>query len=260
MTAIFYDLSSLALILSKRGARYKSLVGKIQRYVAIWSAYFDLRSVAVSLETLMRDYVVPPLDEEKEFPEEHMEIANALFCKSVIFYARATDTQSNSRKSFGLRDKLSQSNKETHKRIMKLRNDALAHFGAGGEFWSDARAVFCRVDGKQDITVAYHTSHYRGPLTKDFAALVAEAIEIAYQAGVAAGDAVSQALGDASDNDRGVLSLLQTLPFVPEDFYPSKSGVRSLMRSLAERTTTLGPARWPSRQDPNNAENCTDDE
>ena len=73
-----------------------------------------------------------------------MPVRGALLAQAILLYARATITRS-ARKTFNIRSKLNEDQKEVHQLISNYRNEAIAHFDRKSRhddgFWADERVI-----------------------------------------------------------------------------------------------------------------------
>lgn len=151
-----YDLEAFAKTLPV-GGQFKKIRGAIARIATAGSAQADLSLAAahfaagVELELAKGNF-------EPNSALIHSISANFNF--SLILYARATQTSSNHRPSLNVQDRFNEHEKNQHKMLFALRNDAVAHFGPGPEgvnkSWSKDSAVL-RVspDGALSIATPY---------------------------------------------------------------------------------------------------------
>jgi catechol 2,3-dioxygenase-like lactoylglutathione lyase family enzyme len=93
------------------------------------SAYSDLKMAA---DFATRALGFEQVEESLELPSDFVDdCCLALICSAIVFYARATQSESDHRKTFDIRPKLDPSELAEHRLICELRDDAIAHYGPG---------------------------------------------------------------------------------------------------------------------------------
>lgn len=126
-----YDLGALADALQTR-MEYRKLVGVIRRAIDVYSLCTDLVMAEDSCAAILS---LPPDKGEADSLRAITE--SALICNAVVLYARATKTSSKTRRGFDLSSRFSEEERTIHDEICDLRDDAVAHFGAGGSYRGD---------------------------------------------------------------------------------------------------------------------------
>lgn len=94
------------------------------------SRIHSLRTDALHAEecfTILDDIPVSAASESDALRE------HSLLCNAIVLYARAK-TASSHRKSFDLRKRMNDDQRQVHKELCDLRDDAIAHFGPGKHF------------------------------------------------------------------------------------------------------------------------------
>jgi hypothetical protein len=117
------DLLRLSELLPATDKRLRQLISDTH---ALHSAHSDLKlatDFAARLITLQTTSQLP-----REFTED---CCLALMCSAIVFYARATKSDSDHRKTFDLRRLMDEHERENHDLICRLRDDAMAHYGPG---------------------------------------------------------------------------------------------------------------------------------
>lgn len=130
-----FNLSALAdRLFAER--RLLPLAGKIQRARDLHSLTADLEMALESLDALKLQ------SERHEDPQDLSSAvtASALLNNALILYARATKTESDVRRGCDLRSRFTEAEKLVHKELCDLRDDAIAHFGAGGSYSGEWQA------------------------------------------------------------------------------------------------------------------------
>lgn len=111
--------------------RHMKLVGLVDRITALGTISEDLRECGRCLDVIerMQDQSRPAKDSLAR--EDESTITGALFSQAIILYARAT-AQGGSKRMALLNDNdVPAPLRATHKRIQKLRSEAIAHYGTG---------------------------------------------------------------------------------------------------------------------------------
>jgi hypothetical protein len=93
---------------------------------ALHSAHTDLK--------MAHDFAVRfiEMDQADELPRSFVEDCGlALLCSAIVFYTRATKSQSDHRKTFDMRAQMDDLEKGRHDMLVRLRDDAIAHYGPG---------------------------------------------------------------------------------------------------------------------------------
>lgn len=137
------NLSALAerLVLEER---HRVLAGKIQRACELHSLSVDLAMALEALDAF--DKLLGGAIEDFDTDA----LKSALLNNAIILYARATKTDSRIRRPFDVRPRLTDAQKTTHDELVKLRDDAVAHFGSGGNLageWQSSLLVLQFKDG-----------------------------------------------------------------------------------------------------------------
>lgn len=117
------DLCQLALSLPDERKGLKQL---IKDTIDIHSAHSDLK---IANELAARFIA---LEKAEGFPRDvRDDLGLSLLVTGIVFYARATKTSSKHRKTFQIRSKLDANETADHDLMIRLRDDALAHFCPG---------------------------------------------------------------------------------------------------------------------------------
>jgi hypothetical protein len=99
----------------------------IKRTLDLNSSRSDLR-IATDLSSHALEFIREPPPAE---PKLYEDVILALTSSAVVYYARATKSSSDHRRTFDLRSHFDGSEKESHDLLCKLRDDAIAHYGPG---------------------------------------------------------------------------------------------------------------------------------
>jgi hypothetical protein len=116
------DLAKLAQELPEGFEEVRRLIG---RTLDLNSARTDLRIAADQAAQALS------LLQEPVASEPYEDMMLALTSSAVIYYARATKSQSNHRRTFDIRSHFDDAERKGHEFLCKLRDDALAHYGPG---------------------------------------------------------------------------------------------------------------------------------
>lgn len=115
------DLRFVAEKLPLARKEFRQLVGDAR---ALHSAHSDLK---ISHDLAAR---LLQLDDAQGLPADFVEDCGlALLCSAIVFYARATKSASDHRKTFDIRPKMDAEERERHDMLVRLRDDAFAHYG-----------------------------------------------------------------------------------------------------------------------------------
>ncbi|MBY0284898.1 MAG: hypothetical protein K2W81_13180, partial [Sphingomonas sp.] len=124
------DLKALADWLRPQ-RRHLKFVGLVDRVAALGTISEDLRECGRCLNVIERMQDRNDLAKEKLSREDDATITGALFSQAIILYARATAQGGNNRMALLNDSDVPASLRATHKRIQKLRSEAIAHYGTG---------------------------------------------------------------------------------------------------------------------------------
>lgn len=105
---------------------HKAVRHLIHDTIALHSAHTDLK--------MAHDFAARfiEIDQAQGLPRSLVEDCGlALLCSAIVFYARATKTQSDHRKTFDIRSQMDDAEKLRHDMLVALRDDAIAHYGPG---------------------------------------------------------------------------------------------------------------------------------
>lgn len=117
------DLSRFAAALP---AGHEPLKQLIKDTIDVHSAHSDLKIAHDSAARFI------DLNRSKGFPREFVEDCGlSLLVTGIIFYTRATKSGSEHRKTFDLRPKFDELEHQNHDLLVRLRDDAMAHYGPG---------------------------------------------------------------------------------------------------------------------------------
>lgn len=252
-----YDLSVLTRKLKHKG-KYKKVCGLIDRMRSIGSCLADIRVARSAIQLLINEFVDVPEEETRQRDSDAL-LGGGLFTQAVIFYARATDTSSNSRRPSGISGKLPEDLVLMHKEVMALRNDAMAHFGDAGDGWSsDATVMIIEPEHFSLRTPSFRTN-YRGDFSKRFLVLLDSAAELAGEIERERTSELNKELLSLA-GDAEFIATLETCHFVPGTFFRTDDGADRFERetsgssaSTANWTNTTRPSSQRKAPPPTNA-------
>ncbi|MEO6432530.1 MAG: hypothetical protein ABIO29_00940 [Sphingomicrobium sp.] len=117
------DLSEFATTLPEG---HEALRRSIKDTIDVHSAHSDLKIAHDSAARFIS------LNKSEAFPREFVEDCGlALLVTGILFYVRATKSSSDHRKTFDLRARFDDLERQDHDLLVRLRDDALAHYGPG---------------------------------------------------------------------------------------------------------------------------------
>jgi hypothetical protein len=120
------NVIDFARVADRLSDSHKAIRQLIHDTSALHSAHTDLK-VAHDLAARFIEF-----DQIESLPRAVVEDCSlALLCSAIIFYARATKSHSNHRKTFDIRSQMDDMEKDRHDLIVRLRDDAIAHYGPG---------------------------------------------------------------------------------------------------------------------------------
>ena len=124
----FFDLGNVAVSL-KKSLEFKLLVNKIRQLQDISSIEIDLRYARDDLNCCIDLGCLEPLDFEKPQNPRDARVIGALFVQSLVYYTRATKSESRHRGFAPITRNWTPELKNVHSDIVKIRDDIVAHFG-----------------------------------------------------------------------------------------------------------------------------------
>jgi hypothetical protein len=152
------DLLAFADALPDEPKEYRRLRGLMRDTSDIHSAYSDLM-LAAGLATRAIEFD----NNEGVLPRDLSDDCTiALISSAIIYYARATTTQSRHRKTFDIRARLDENELKDHALICGLRDDAIAHYGPGPLSPTVALRedrMFLPEGGQQIMMASRHMAH-----------------------------------------------------------------------------------------------------
>jgi hypothetical protein len=129
MDTATFNLSALADRLLAEG-RKTDFAMKIRAAVDAHSIKADLTLAGEACTTLA--FLA---DQPQAMPANMKDTAQAaLLSYAILLYVRATKSNSEARRTYDLRSKLSAEEKQVHAELCDLRDKAVAHFGTGGSY------------------------------------------------------------------------------------------------------------------------------
>lgn len=164
-TTWYFDLHKVALELKKSG-NFRILVNQIRQLQDISSIETDLRYAQNDLDLCKNLGQAEELKSETPQNSHDARIIGALFSQSLIYYTRATKSESKHRGFAPITKGWPTDLQQLHIDITKIRDDIVAHFGPGTNhvsgFWSREAIVLCLGDtGKFWISTPFVRANYR---------------------------------------------------------------------------------------------------
>jgi hypothetical protein len=215
-----FDLLAFAKAMKAQG-RHRRLVDIIEKATSVCSAHEDLRAALENL-TALRE-ITRGSEERDELREWAPACAHALTAHSIVLYCRATQTSSNNRRSwFGL-ELLDDNQRELHRAVKRLRDDAIAHFGIGEAHPEGPlvrEALILTFEGTRPRPI-FHTawSLNRAKFTFDFLLLVEAVRTIAAEKARERMNEVLVEVAKTGSEDRSLGLLIEKYRFEPDAFF-----------------------------------------
>jgi hypothetical protein len=233
-----FDLVRLARDLQAE-RRHPGLVEAVERAAAIGTTRDDLRVALASLEHIARIQDARTNGGAPTIDAHDTLIMGALFTQAVILYARATTTKGARRKLLG-EARLSASDRATHKEAMRLRDEAIAHFGRGeglAEGPIAREAVLFSLfagEGRQGIQVGTYTvrAQHKVAFSARLAALLKTRLGEIMARAQPLFDAVRDAFEEAGAEDPALRAAIGDYVFDVEAFCASPEAARQMRAEL----------------------------
>jgi hypothetical protein len=203
------DLDLTKALRSIPSGRHQTFVKAVRSFEAAASVSLDLKAVKRSVELLLR---------YTDEPEERAEtgVCDALLTHAVVIYARATDTSSPTRFKVGADKAYTAGQKETHHKIMLLRNKCLAHFGPGEGLWNEDRVIYFENDNEAGLTTVHRRTNFDTEVARELLSLVDTAIPYVNKLQKQRAEALSEAIGTYSSS---VTEFVESSHFDVSAFY-----------------------------------------
>lgn len=173
--AIFVDLDALVSTLPNPKA-YRPLATLEERYRGAVSAQLDLETAWRCVAVLHEEE--PPGERVGPVKQDEFDgfFKSVFLQQAVLFYTRATHTQSAGRRGNSLTNSLQGPYIGVHKTAVDLRNKVIAHFEPKGTHlakgWVDERSI-ARVDqSSASVFLVHGRTNYKGGFVTSFAKLV----------------------------------------------------------------------------------------
>jgi hypothetical protein len=212
---IAVDLTSIRGELSKDPA-YKELNKRIGRYAAVNSVARDLEDAAHSIAVLS--------EVDKAGGEDRFSLGRPLMTHAVMMYCRGTIEDGSGRFKVGSTRSYSETQLQTHREIVKLRNKSIAHFGVGegryGAGWIDERVILQTTDDNQSFFVktVWSRRNYLAQLALDLMELIPIAQLSVSELIVKAGQELMSLLVSLTDDSK-LAHILIAAKFDPAEFF-----------------------------------------
>jgi hypothetical protein len=136
----------------KLNESYPKVSGLIRQLSSAHSIRSDLGMALDMLGALDKVLVVASELGEKWASDTALALINS----TVVFYVRATKTHSHHRGSIAFDKEFTSDEQEIHNKLVRLRDDAIAHFGPGEEYGGPTwqrEGVFLPIDQPDDMRV-----------------------------------------------------------------------------------------------------------
>jgi hypothetical protein len=163
---IFMDLLLVAKSLPNK-SEYKTFKGAVERLHSAISALHDLEQAHAYINILVKHTSkFGEVSNERNQSDFDANLGGALFTSAVIAYCRAMHTKPISGRWPGLAKLIAPEWRAMDRRILTVRNEALAHKGPGGEDYWNREAVVLWVDppDQSGISVAMTNFYYKHDL------------------------------------------------------------------------------------------------
>jgi len=174
------DMIAFASALERRSID-RTLAGLIRKASSRRSATIDLELARRRLNLLIDfPYQAAPLPRLQD--DDEGALIGCIFDSALLLYCRATDTSSKHRKRVPIADEYSSERRIKHRGLMKVRNDAMAHFGYGQDLrdgpWAEDRPIFKRRHGVTSQIFRFRRVNYRANLVNDLHEMIDCALDI----------------------------------------------------------------------------------
>ena len=244
----FFDLGNVAVSL-KKSLEFKLLVNKIRQLQDISSIEIDLRYARDDLNCCIDLGCLEPLDFEKPQNPRDARVIGALFVQSLVYYTRATKSESRHRGYAPITRNWTPELKNVHSDIVKIRDDIVAHFGPGTDhvsgFWSRESIVLCSYQsGAVQISTPFVRSNYREWAISNLSQLIdrahSDCLQIKSQRTESLLNQIMLHQGDVKFTNALTIS-----KFVPESFFVTIASAQSFYKNLGGEfpiATSLHPA------------------
>lgn len=176
---VSYDFTDIVENLGKNKDT-RDLSKRLKRLITINSIGYDLEAAQDAVRLIINRY--PDAIEKIDISRDDAIADRSLATLAIISYSRATDTSSDVRGRFDPRKYYSDEMIEWHNSIIKLRNEAIAHYGSGrhiGGGWASDR-LFFQVSPSQSLAtfmVFGERANFRGRAINELAVLVPLALQ-----------------------------------------------------------------------------------
>jgi hypothetical protein len=221
------DLIEYARRLKRPPLNNRKLNGKILNYHAASSVRSEIIKAKDKLSIF---FEIVPLNvnhvvEQARQDSRDASIAGSLFQDALLTYVRATHTKSNHRNKTPVEERLPKGLESAHKRLVSIREDAIAHHGraegsvrrpwtldcAIAEFYSDGTCSF-----------SYHieTANWMASAVADLAETIPAALEVAETLVRERVDELNDAISETLDDER-YADLLLECNYDPTSVYSS---------------------------------------
>lgn len=135
-------------------SEFKKIAGMIRSLSSAHSIRMDIETAYDMIHAL--DVVQPEARSQTNQINWASSASLALINSAIVLYARATKSESRHRGGLNFLRDFDTSERETHDLLVKLRDDAIAHFGPGESYDGPAwqrEGVFLSIDDPNDMRV-----------------------------------------------------------------------------------------------------------
>lgn len=176
---ISYDFTDIAKSLGQN-KNTRNLSKRLKRLITLNSILYDLEGAQDAVRLIFNRY--PDAIEKIDISSDDAIFDRSLATLAIISYSRATDTSSDVRGRFDPRKYYSGEMVEWHNSIIKLRNEAIAHYGSGrhiGGNWASDRLFFqvSPSQGFATFVVFGERANFRGRAINELAILLPLALQ-----------------------------------------------------------------------------------
>lgn len=233
------DLRQAARVLG-RDRRFKKFADLVSRYFDVVSARLDIEYAQkqLGLGATISNPGTQPLLEERRQDEGQALTVGALVTSAIILYGRATQTTSKHRRPIPIVSRYDDQQKAAHDRLLRLRNDAIAHYGPAEDhidgYWAREKITLSVGGEGPTLHHRYSRANYRQNVMIDLAGL----LPIANQACTSIAEERKQQLfGELEELTRydDFVPKLCEFAFVEQE--------EALRRAPGEMMMMLGPAK-----------------
>jgi hypothetical protein len=222
---------------------YRIFVDRVRRYGDSMSVLGDLAQARALLEASRREAMSNADGDEGEQLK-----AGALLSQAIIIYSRATKSRSRHRSFVPVQKGMPGNLRAIHDRVVRLRDDAIAHYGPGpgpgGRHWSKETVVL-RIDGSTaSLVLPYSHSTYQEDLSAEIGRLVEFCIQNAWEICSERADLLLEECTRLLHSEDSFAGRLQKAEFdVAGFFHDDEASIQSFINSRST-AGTIPPTRY----------------